>query len=274
MSEVVSGNQMLGNKHILVTGVANRWSIAWAVAEAILREGGQITLTYQGETQLANIRKILADIPGSGAILVEPLDICDDGQLGALCETLEGRGIKLDGVVHSIAFALREELDGHFVDTSRKGYLLAQEISAFSLVALSKALLSRMNEGASIVAMTYLGSERVVPHYNVMGVAKAALESAVRYLAYDLGERRIRVNSLSAGPVKTASGRAIKGFGEMVKTVSEQSAIKEQLTVSEVADVAVSLLSPYFRGVTGELIHVDMGYHALGMVLPTQGTQP
>jgi len=272
MNETVSGNQMLKGRHVLVTGIANRWSIAWAVAEAVLREGGAITLTYQGETQLGNIRKILADIPGGDRVLVEPLDVCDEEQLKSLCSTLEQAGIFLDGVVHSIAFALREELDGQFVDTSRKGYLLAQEISAFSLVALSKALLPRMNDGGAIVAMTYLGSERVVPHYNVMGVAKAALESAVRYLAYDLGGRRIRVNSLSAGPVKTASGRAIKGFGDMVKTVSEQSAIKDQLTVSEVADVAVSLLSPYFRGVTGELVHVDMGYHALGMVLPSSTT--
>lgn len=260
---------LLAGKRFFVTGVANRWSIAWAVAEAIVREGGMIALSYQGETQRINIEKLLPDLANSVDVRLVALDVRDDMSVKEAIKNLGKGGVRYDGFIHSIAFAKREELDGAFLETSREGFLLAQEVSSYSLVLLAREMQPIMNDGSSVVAMTYLGSERVVPHYNVMGAAKAALESAVRYLAFDLGSRGIRVNALSAGPVKTASGRAIKGFGDMQKVVSEQSPIKTSLTVDEVADVTVCLLSRLFRAVTGELLHVDMGYHALGMVLPS-----
>jgi enoyl-[acyl-carrier protein] reductase I len=257
---------ILANRHILITGVANRWSIAWAVAQAVVRSGGQVTLTYQGEAQRSTISKLLEELSEGGKTLLIPLDVRNDNEIKAAVETLADRKIRIDGLVHSIAFAKREELDGAFLDTSREGFLLAQEISAFSLVALCKALLPLMNAQSSVVAMTYLGSEKIVPHYNVMGAAKAALESSVRYLAYDLGSLGIRVNAISAGPIKTASGRAIKGFSDMQKTVSDRAPLKHQdLTSEEVADATVCLLSPLFRAVTGEVIFVDLGYRQMGM---------
>ena len=260
--------RLLEGKRFLVTGVANRWSIAWSVAVAIVREGGLVTFTYQGESQLSNLQKILGELPSNETPLLIPLDVQDDSSVEEAVRQAESGGRRYDGLVHSIAFAKREELDGAFLDTSRDGFLLAQEVSAYSLVLLCRAFSKVLNDGASIVAMTYLGSERVVPHYNVMGAAKASLEASVRYLAFDLGQRSIRVNALSAGPVKTASGRAIKGFTDMQKVVSGQAPLKQSLTTDDVGDVTVCLLSDLFRAVTGELIHVDMGYHALGMVLP------
>ncbi len=259
---------LLSGRHILVTGVANRWSIAWAVVQSIARAGGRATMTYQGEAQRSTIQKMLEDLPEHHrAPLLLPLDVRNDAEISAVAETLKSEGLTLDGFVHSIAFAKREELDGAFLDTSRDGFLMAQEISAFSLVALSRAFASCMVPGSSIVAMTYLGSERIVPHYNVMGAAKAALEASVRYLAYDLGVSGIRVNAVSAGPIKTASGRAIKGFGDMQKTVAERAPLKHQeLTAEEVADATVALLSPLLRAVTGEVLFVDLGYRQMGMV--------
>jgi len=263
-SSIRSG--ILSHRHILVTGVANRWSIAWAVVQSVVRSGGQVTMTYQGDAQRATIAKLLEEFPEAGTPLLIPLDVRNDGEISAAAETLRQKGLRLDGLVHSIAFANREELDGAFLDTSREGFLLAQEISAFSLVALCKAFSSEMNAQASVVAMTYLGSERIVPHYNVMGTAKAALESSVRYLAYDLGGSGIRVNAISAGPIKTASGRAIKGFSDMQKTVNDRAPLKKQeLTSEEVADATVCLLSPLFRAVTGEILYVDLGYRQMGM---------
>ncbi len=271
MSDLRRGGEMgvLKDKNIFVTGVANRWSIAWAVSEAIMREGGRVAFSYQGETQKTNIQKLLEGIPSVKDAVLVPLDVRDDAQVSKTAQDFLREGVRFDGLVHSIAFAKREELDGLFLDTSREGFLLAQEVSAYSLVQLCREFCPVMNEGASVVAMTYLGSERVVPHYNVMGAAKAALEASVRYLSFDLGNRGIRVNALSAGPVKTASGRAIKGFGDMQRIVGDQAPLKTPLTADEVADVTVCILSHLFRGVTGELIHVDMGYHALGMVLPS-----
>jgi len=258
---------LLSNRHILVTGVANRWSIAWAVVQAVVRSGGRVTLTYQGEAQRSSISKLLEELPDGRKTLLLQVDVRNDAEIKAAVETMSEKQVRLDGLVHSIAFAKREELDGAFLDTSREGFLLAQEISAFSLVALCKALFPLMNPQSSVVAMTYLGSERIVPHYNVMGAAKAALESSVRYLAYDLGRAGIRVNALSAGPIKTASGRAIKGFSDMQKTVSDRAPLKHQdLTAEEVADTTVCLLSPLFRAVTGEVIFVDLGYRQMGMV--------
>lgn len=257
---------LLSGRHILVTGVANRWSIAWAVALSVLRSGGRVSLSYQGEGQRTTILKLLEEVPGGEKILLFPLDVLNDDDIAAGASRLTEQGLRLDGLVHSVAFAKREELDGAFLETSREGFLLAQEISAFSLVSLCKGFFGLMNPGCSIVAMTYLGSERIVPHYNVMGTAKAALEAAVRYLAYDLGVSGIRVNAVSAGPIKTASGRAIKGFSDMQKTVADRAPLKRQeLTAEEVADATACLLSPMFRAVTGEIVYVDLGYRQMGM---------
>ncbi len=260
-------SSILDSRHILVTGVANRWSIAWAVAQAVVRSGGRVTFTYQGESQKATLAKLVSELPRDGAnSLVLSLDVKNDAEIASVADRLSSEGQRLDGLVHSIAFAKREELDGAFLDTSRDGFLLAQEISAFSLVALCRAFGPLFNPGASIVAMTYLGSERIVPHYNVMGAAKASLEASVRYLAHDLGARGIRVNALSAGPIKTASGRAIKGFVDMQKAVSDRAPLKgQELTSDEVADATVALLSPLMRAVTGEVLFVDLGYRQMGM---------
>jgi enoyl-[acyl-carrier protein] reductase I len=260
-------SSLLASRHILVTGVANRWSIAWAVAQAIVKAGGRVTFTYQGESQRSTLEKLLSELPSSGpSPLLLSLDVKNDGEIDAVAERLVKENLRLDGLVHSIAFAKREELDGAFLDTSREGFILAQEISAFSLVALCRAFLPLLNPQASIVAMTYLGSERIVPHYNVMGAAKASLEASVRYLAHDLGARGIRVNAVSAGPIKTASGRAIKGFVDMQKAVADRAPLKgQELTSEEVADATVALLSPLMRAVTGEVLFVDLGYRQMGM---------
>ena len=260
-------SSLLVGRHVLVTGVANRWSIAWAVVQSIVESGGRVTLTYQGESQRTSLQKLMEELPSQHHdSLLLPLDVRNDSDIEKVAVTLKDKGIMLDGLVHSIAFAKREELDGAFLDTSRDGFLLAQEISAFSLVALCRAFAGQMNQGASIVAMTYLGSERIVPHYNVMGAAKAALEASVRYLAFDLGASGIRVNAVSAGPIKTASGRAIKGFVDMQKTVADRAPLKHQdLTSEEVAAATVALLSPLMRAVTGEVLFVDLGYRQMGM---------
>ncbi|MCL4485999.1 MAG: enoyl-ACP reductase [Nitrospirae bacterium] len=263
-----SASSLLSGRHILVTGVANRWSIAWAVVQSVVKNGGRVTLTYQGESQKDSIAKLMEELPEENrSSLLLPLDVRNDGEVAKVAERLRSEGLTLDGLVHSIAFAKREELDGAFLDTSREGFLMAQEISAYSLVVLCRAFAPLMASGASIVAMTYLGSERIVPHYNVMGAAKAALEASVRYLAYDLGSSGIRVNAVSAGPIKTASGRAIKGFIDMQKAVAARAPLKGQdLTSEEVADATAALLSPLMRAVTGEVLFVDLGYRQMGMV--------
>lgn len=264
---LTSSPSLLSGRHVLVTGVANRWSIAWAVVQSVLRNGGRVTLTYLGESQKATIGKLMEELPEEhrGSLLL-PLDVRNDDEVAAVAERLRSEGVTLDGLVHSIAFAKREELDGAFLGTSREGFLLAQEISAFSLVVLCRAFAPLMRSGSSVVAMTYLGSERIVPHYNVMGAAKAALEASVRYLAYDLGASGIRVNAVSAGPIKTASGRAIKGFVDMQKAVSDRAPLKGQdLTSEEVGDATAALLSPLMRAVTGEVLFVDLGYRQMGM---------
>lgn len=262
-----SSPSLLSGRHILVTGVANRWSIAWAVTRSVVRNGGRVTLTYLGESQKSAIEKLLEELPEeSRSPLLLPLDVKNDRDIAEVAERLRMEGLTLDGLVHSIAFAKREELDGAFLETSRDGFLLAQEISAYSLVALCRAFAPLMGTGSSVVAMTYLGSERIVPHYNVMGAAKAALEASVRYLAYDLGSMGIRVNAVSAGPIKTASGRAIKGFSDMQKAVTDRAPLKgQELTSEEVADATSALLSPLMRAVTGEVLFVDLGYRQMGM---------
>ncbi len=255
---------LLEGKTALVLGVANKFSIAWPIAKALHREGARIVFSYQGERVERGVRQLAGELAGS---IVLPCDVLDDGQIDRLFAEVEHQAGELHCLVHSLAFAPADALTGHFVDTSRDAFCMSLEISAYSLTALVKraAPLLAKQGGGSVVTMTYLGGERVVPHYNVMGVAKAALEMSVRYLAHDLGSQNIRVNAISAGPISTASARAIKGFTQMLHHVSEWSPLGRSTTTDEVADTAVYLCSDFSRGMTGEVLHVDSGYHVMGI---------
>lgn len=252
---------LLDGKTALVMGVANRWSIAWAVARAFSREGARVIFTFQGERQEQDVRGLGATLPDS---LVFPCDVTQDEELGRLRESVQQAG-GADALVHCLAFANREDLGGAFVDTSRPGFALALDVSAYSLVATARHLAPVLNSGAAIVTLTYLGSTRVMPNYNVMGVAKAALEASVRYLASDLGPRGIRVNAISAGPIKTASARAIQGFSKVLEVMEQRAPLRRNTDPMEVADAAVFLASPLSRGITGEVLFVDNGFHIMGL---------
>jgi enoyl-[acyl-carrier protein] reductase I len=256
-------SQLLAGKTAIVLGVANKWSIAYAIAEAYRREGAKLILTYQGERQKATVEELGQQL---GAALVLNCDVTKGDELKALVEALAGE--KLDIVVHSIAFANREDLSRPFLETSRDGYLLALEVSSYSLVSVSRALAPLMTDGGAIMTLTYLGSVRVIPNYNVMGVAKAALEACVRYLASDLGAKNIRVNGISAGPIKTASARGIKDFSKVLDGVAAISPLKRNTETAEVADTAVFLGSNLGRGVTGNVIYVDAGFQVMGLQSP------
>ena len=254
-------SNLLEGKTALVLGIANRWSLAFAIAQAFQREGAQLVLTYQGERLRETLESLGAE---TGASRILQCDVSRDSDLEQLAETLQGGGGRLDTVVHSIAFANREDLSRPFLETSRSGFLLAHEISAYSMVAVARAVAPLMREGGSITTLTYLGATRVVPNYNVMGVAKAALESCTRYLAGELGARNIRVNAISAGPVKTASARAVKDFSSILDHVAERAPLKRNCTAAEVADAAVFLASDLGRGVTANILFVDAGFHVMG----------
>lgn len=253
---------LLEGRRGLVLGVANKWSIAWGIAQAAVEAGARVALTYQGERQEQSVRALAQNLPDP---LILPCDVSVDEQIDALFDALEKEWGRLDFLVHSIAFAPREALDGKFVDTSREAFRIAHEVSAYSLVPLARRAQPLMKDGGSVMAMTYLGSERVVPNYNVMGVAKASLEAAVRYLAEDLGPQGIRVNAISAGPISTASARGVAGFTGMLKRHAERAPLRRNVEVEEVANAAVFLLSPLSSGITGEVIYVDCGYHIMGM---------
>ena len=253
---------LLEGKTALVLGVANRWSLAYSIAQAFRREGARLILTFQGERLQAAVEELGAEL-GAGKIL--PCDVTQDAAIDRLMDTLRAAEIPLDTVVHSIAFANREDLARPFLETSRDGYLLAQNVSAYSLVAVARAAAPLMAAGGSIMTLTYLGSTRVVQNYNVMGVAKAALEAAVRYLASDLGPRNIRVNAISAGPVKTASARGIKDFSKVLEGVAQMAPLRRMTDPAEVADTAVFLASELGRGVTGNILFVDAGFQIMGL---------
>ena len=248
-------------KLALVLGIANRWSLAYSIAQAFSREGATLVLTYLGERQKESIADLSKDM-NVAAIL--PCDVTKEEELAALTESLRAMSRPLHAVVHSLAFANREDLSRPFVETSRAGYLLAQDVSAYSLVAVSRATCGLMTEGGSISTLTYLGSTRVVTNYNVMGVAKAALEAAMRYLAADLGAKAIRVNAISAGPVKTASARAVKDFSSILDVVETRAPLRRNTDPAEVADTAVFLASDLGRGVTGNILFVDAGMQVMG----------
>ena len=253
--------KLLEGKLALVTGIANRWSLAYSIAQAFSREGADLILTYLGEKQKESIGDLSKDL-NVKAIL--PCDVTKDEELAALTEALNGIGRPLHAVVHSLAFANREDLSRPFIETSRSGFILAQDVSAYSLVALARATAPCMTEGGSLSTLTYLGSTRVVTNYNVMGVAKASLEAAMRYLASEMGAQKIRVNAISAGPVKTASARAIKDFGTILDTIANRAPLKKNTEPAEVADTAVFLASDLGRGVTGNILFVDAGMQVMG----------
>jgi enoyl-[acyl-carrier protein] reductase I len=253
---------LLKDKTALILGIANRWSIAYAIAQAYQREGARIILTYLGDRQKATVEELGAEV---GAARILHCDVTKDDEIASLAQTLQSENIRLDSLIHSIAFANREDLSRPFVETSRAGFALAQDVSAYSLVALANATAPLMNPGASITTLTYLGSLRVVENYNVMGVAKASLEACVRYLAHDLGPKNIRVNAISAGPIKTASARGIKDFSKVLDGVSAVAPLRRNTDPAEVADTAVFLASDLGRGVTGNVIYVDAGFHIMGL---------
>lgn len=260
-------SDLLAGKTALILGVANKWSLAYAIAQAFVREGGKLVLTYQGDRQRGTVQDLANELAPDSAVLA--CDVTIQQELDNVANTLRASHTKLDTLVHSIAFANREDLSQPFVQTSRDGYLLAQEVSAYSLVAISRAFSPLMVDGGSILTLSYLGAVRVIPNYNVMGVAKAALEASVRYLAYDMGPSNIRVNAISAGPVKTASARAVKDFSKMLDGVAAHSPLRRNADPAEVADTAVFLASNLGRGVTGNVIYVDAGYQIMG--LPSSG---
>jgi enoyl-[acyl-carrier protein] reductase I len=256
---------LLTGKTALILGVANKWSIAYAIAQAYVREGASLVLTYQSERQKGVVEDLARDL--SPEVLVLPCDVTAPEQLDSLTGTLKERFGRVDVVVHSIAFANREDLAKPFYETSRDGYLLAQEVSAYSLVAVARAILPLMTEGGSIMTLSYLGAVRVVENYNVMGVAKAALEASVRYLASDLGPSAIRVNAISAGPIKTTSARGVRDFSKLMEGVPAVAPLRRNCDPAEVADTAVFLASDMGRGVTGNVIYVDAGFQIMGVTL-------
>lgn len=254
---------LLEGKRGVVFGVANKRSLAWAIARRAAEEGASLALTYQGERIEENVRELAE---GLNDPLILPCDVSKDEELEAAFSSMKDRFGGLDFLVHAVAFARKEELEGEYLKTSREGYRLAQEISSYSLTAMARLAAPLMDgHPASILALTYLGGERVIPHYNVMGVAKAALDMSVRYLAADLGPRGIRVNAISAGPIKTLASAGIKGFSRILEHMREHAPLRRNVDQAEVADSAVFLLSNLSRGITGEILHVDSGYHIVGM---------
>jgi enoyl-[acyl-carrier protein] reductase I len=254
---------LLEGKTGLVLGIANKRSIAWGIAQAVAGEGARLALTFQGERLEENVRELGAKLQDP---VILPCDVSKDEDIDHVAEQLDKSFGSLDFVIHSVAFALRDELDGDFMNTSREGYRLAQDISSYSLTAVARRVVPLMKgrEG-SIVALSYLGGERVVPHYNVMGVAKAALEMSVRYLASDLGPHGIRVNAISAGPIKTLAASGVHGLSKMLEYHRTHAPLRRNTDQEEVGDTALYLVSRMSRGVTGEVIHVDGGFHVMGM---------
>jgi enoyl-[acyl-carrier protein] reductase I len=254
---------LLAGKVGLVFGVANKRSIAWAIAQAWASQGATLAFTYQGERVRESVRELAAAF-GPEALIV-PCDVTKDEEIAQAFAATQQRYGRLHLLLHSIAFAPREALDGEFIATQREAFRIAHEVSVYSLVALARAAAPLMTEGGSILALSYYGAEKVVPHYNVMGVAKAALEASTRYLAYDLGPRRIRVNCLSAGPVNTVAARAIGGFTDILKHYEAKAPLKRNVTLEELGATAAFLASDGAAAITGQVIYVDCGYQIMGL---------
>ena len=244
-------------------GVANKRSIAWAIAQAWAREGAKLAFTYQGERLRENVEELAATFGPDTLIL--PCDVTRDEDIAAVFKTVGEKLGRLDLLLHSVAYAPKDALEGEFVNTSREAFRVAHDVSAYSLVALARAAAPLMSAGGSIVAMSYYGAQKVVPHYNVMGVAKAALEASTRYLAYDLGPKKIRVNCISAGPVNTLAARGISGFGEMLKHYETHAPLKRNVLPEELGATGVFLASNGAAAITGQVLYVDAGYEIMGM---------
>ncbi|HHW32485.1 MAG TPA: enoyl-ACP reductase [Clostridiaceae bacterium] len=251
---------LLLNKNILIMGLRNKWSIAWGIAKAAKEQGANLLLTYQGEREKDSASELAKHLEAQ----IYQCDISSDDEIDNLFNAIKLKYGKIHGLVHAIAHAKREDIHNSFINTSRDGFNHALEISAYSLVAVSRRAAELMSEGGSIVTLTYMGSEKVFPGYNVMGVAKAALEASVRYLAYDLGQFNIRVNALSAGPIKTISSKAIKDFGTILDVFEEKAPLRRKIDQDDLGDAAVFLLSNLSRGITGEVMYVDCGYNIMG----------
>ena len=251
----------LQGRNAVVFGVANKRSIAWAIAQRLQAAGAKLAITYQNERLEAEAKDMITALPGAEAFRC---DVSNDAEIDHLFAQLKEKYGKLDILVHSVAYAPAEELKNDFLLTSREGFRVAHDVSVYSLIAVTRAAAPLMTEGGSVMTLTYYGAEKVVPKYNVMGVAKAALEATVRYLAADVGGRKIRVNAISAGPIKTLAARGIGSLGEMMKTQAEKSPLKRNVDVNEVADTALFLASDLASGITGETIYVDCGYNIMG----------
>ncbi|MCI0353834.1 MAG: enoyl-ACP reductase [Acidobacteria bacterium] len=251
----------LAGRTAVVFGVANKRSIAWAIAQKLSAAGARLAVTYQNERLAEECRDMIAELPGAEGF---QCDVSSDAEIDRLFAELKSRYGRLHAVVHSVAFAPAEELKREYMYTSREGFRIAHDVSVYSLVAVTRAAAPLMTDGGSIVTLTYYGSEKVVPHYNVMGVAKAALEASVRYLAHDLGKQRVRVNAISAGPIKTLAARGISGLGDMLKSHAERAPLGRNVETSEVGDTALFLASDASSAITGEVIYVDCGYNIMG----------
>lgn len=254
---------LLDGKLGVVFGVANKRSIAWAIAQAWHREGARLAFTYQGERLKENVEELAGTFGADTLIL--PCDVAQDDQIASVFSAVGAQFGRLDLLLHSVAFAPREALEGDFLDTSREAFRVAHDISAYSLVALTRAAAPLMTQGGSVVAMTYYGSEKVIPHYNVMGVAKASLEASTRYLAYSLGTRKIRVNCISAGPMNTLAARGISGLGEMLKHYEAHAPLRRNVLPDELGHTGAFLASDGAAAITGQVLYVDCGYQIMGM---------
>jgi enoyl-[acyl-carrier protein] reductase I len=265
MREFRRNDVLLEGKQALVLGVANRRSIAWAIAQALAREGAKLAFTYQGERVRSSVEELARTIDQEPILL--PCDVTKDDELDAVFGDVESRFGGLDIMIHSLAFANKEDLEGRFIDTSREGFRLALDISAYSLAACARRAepLMERRGGGAMMTMTYLGGERAVPNYNVMGVAKAALDATVRYLAYELGPKNIRVNAISAGPIRTLAARSIAGFTTMETLMEQRAPLHRNVEASEIGQTALFLCSPMASGITGEILFVDAGYQIVGM---------
>ena len=255
-------SELLEGKTAIVLGVWNKWSIAYAIAQAFRREGAKLLLTYQNDRAKPTVEELGRELGATGFF---PCEVQQQSEIDRMADSIKAAGHKLDIVVHSLAAAKHEDLNQPFVNTSREGFQLALDVSAFSLVAISKALSPLMTTGGAIITLTYLGSTRVVTNYNVMGVAKAALEAEVKYLASELGPGKIRVNAISAGAIKTISARGVKDLSKMLDIAAQRAPLRRNTETAEVADTAVFLGSDLGRGVTGNVIYVDAGFQIMGL---------
>ena len=262
MEGINSNNGIMNGKRGIIMGVANDRSIAWGIAAALAKQGAELAFTYQGDALEKRVRPLAESV---GSNLIIPCDVSSDEAIDETFKILKGKWETIDFIVHAIAYSDKEELKGEYLDTTRENFFRTMDISVYSFTAVARRAAAMMPNGGSMITLTYYGAEKVMPHYNVMGVAKAALESSVRYLAADLGSNKIRVNSLSAGPIKTLAASGIGDFRYILKWNQYNSPLRRNVTLEDVGGCGVYLLSDLSTGVTGETHHVDCGYHVVGM---------